>query len=108
MAYTLRLNLQLAPICFYEGLGNHQAKPNPLMVHLCRAEQFAELFAESGHFFLHYSYSSIDHFDDEHGALFVVGGKNLHGSLASKFDRVFDQVKQNLLQSHLVTQEELW
>ena len=69
---TSRVDLELATIDLHKLLGNHEAQPDAVRVHICRAHQLAELLTEQRYLCRCDAYATVDHLDSDKAKLCVV------------------------------------
>lgn len=92
----------------HEVLADHETHAYTFTVHVSSAEQLAKLLEQLTHLIMLDAFACVDDVDVEHLILGVKRDNYPDLALSREFERIFDQIDQNLLQAHLVTDQEAW
>lgn len=95
-------NIDEAVACLHNLLYDGEPEADTRTVHSCSPVQLAEAAKQKREVFWGDSYSRVLYMDDQAPNVLVVVGLDLNGAAPGEFDRVFDQVDHNLLESPLV------
>ena len=107
LVYARRFSHDLATGAFYKLFDNGQSKTNAVVVDFSRALQHAKLLEELGDVLSCDSNPRVLDLYHKVFLLLIVGRSQVNGAAPGKFDRIFDQVDQDLLETRFVPNE-IW